>query len=94
MKKFLLMGLVAFSIMVNAQSDPNLKWLHPSPQGWDLIWMKMFDANTWYLAGQYGIFMKTTDGGQTWKTNNKAGWPNAAYPNALTNWHANDSLVF
>ena len=30
MKKFLIIFLSAFSILINAQSDPNLKWLHPS----------------------------------------------------------------
>ncbi|MFI5406849.1 MAG: WD40/YVTN/BNR-like repeat-containing protein, partial [Nitrososphaerales archaeon] len=94
MKRFLTIFFIAYSILINAQSDPNLKWLHPSPQGWDLKWMKMWDANNWYLAGNYGSFMKTTDAGQTWTTNNRAGWPNKAYPNALTNFHANKAWFF
>ena len=75
MNKFLILFLSTLSILINAQTDPNLKWLHPSPQGWDLRWVKMWDANNWYLCGDYGSFLKTTDAGQTWITNNNAGWP-------------------
>ena len=63
MKKILFLTLL--TTLTFAQTDPNIKWLHPSPQGWDLFWMKMWDANNWYLAGGYGMFLKTTDAGQT-----------------------------
>ncbi len=86
MKRLILFAI--FSAFALAQSDPDLKWLHPSPQGQYLRWVKMFDANNWYAAGERGSFMKTTDAGQTWVTNNRAGWPNSSYPGHLTNWHA------
>jgi photosystem II stability/assembly factor-like uncharacterized protein len=75
MNKFLILFLSSLSILTNAQSDPNIKWLHASPQGQDLRWMKMWDANNWYLGGQGGMFMKTTDAGQTWTMNNRAVGP-------------------
>ncbi len=92
MKTFIF--IIIISSMQFAQSDPNINWLHPSPQGQQLNWIKMWDANNWYLAGQYGMFMKTTDAGQTWTVNNKAGWPNNTYPGTLTNWHANAGWFF
>ncbi len=94
MKKFLILFLSTLSILINAQTDPNLKWLHPSPQGWDLRWVKMWDANNWYMCGDYGSFLKTTDAGQTWITKNNAGWPNLSYPDIQTNWHANEAWFF
>jgi photosystem II stability/assembly factor-like uncharacterized protein len=94
MKKFLTIFLSAFSILINAQSDPNIKWIHPSPQGNDIKWMKMWDANNWYLGGLTGLFMKTTDAGLNWTTNNRAGWPNTTYPDILTNWQGNSAWFF
>ena len=45
------------------------EWLHQTPQGNTLRWVKMWDANTWYAAGYGGTFMKTTDGGANWFVN-------------------------
>jgi photosystem II stability/assembly factor-like uncharacterized protein len=42
------------------------QWLHPKPQGNPLYWCKMWDKNTWYMAGDKGTFMKTSDGGSSW----------------------------
>jgi len=78
--------------LINAQSDPNFKWIHPSPQGKDIKWMKMFDANNWYLGGLTGCY-ETTDAGLTWIINNRAGWPNTSYPDILTTGRVL-SLVF
>ena len=88
MKNILLLFFSVLSILISAQDNPNIKWLHPSPQGWNLRWAKMWDANNWYLAGEYGSFMKTTDAGLTWTTNNKAGWPEHTYDGVNSNWHA------
>ena len=86
MKKFLILFLSAFSILINAQSDPNLKWLHPTTQSWAFKWVKMWDANNWYLCGEYGSFRKTTDAGQTWITKNNAGWPRTDYPAGINSY--------
>ncbi len=45
------------------------EWLHQTPQGNTLRWVKMWDADTWYAAGYGGTFMKTTDGGANWFVN-------------------------
>ena len=62
-----------------AQSTPEWKWIHPKPQGQILRWFKMIDANTWYAAGDYGIFMKTTNAGANWKVS-VGGYGYSSYP--------------
>jgi len=42
------------------------EWLHETPQGNTLRWVKMWDANNWYACGYGGTFMKTTDAGTSW----------------------------
>jgi len=42
------------------------EWLHQTPQGNTLRWVKMWDANNWYAVGYGGTFMKTTDAGTSW----------------------------
>jgi photosystem II stability/assembly factor-like uncharacterized protein len=42
------------------------EWLHQTPQGNTLRWVKAWDANNWYAVGFGGVFMKTTDGGANW----------------------------
>lgn len=45
------------------------EWLHPTPNGNTLRWIKMWDANNWYAVGGGGTFLKTTDAGATWFVN-------------------------
>lgn len=68
--------LVIFILSVTglkAQLYQDWKWAHQLPQGNDLKWVKMWDANTVYAAGARGTFIKTTDGGASWVVNNTAG---------------------
>ncbi|MCX6165543.1 MAG: hypothetical protein NTU73_11910, partial [Ignavibacteriae bacterium] len=58
---------------LNAQMYQDWKWLHQSPQGNDLRWVKMWDVNTIYAIGYKGTFVKTTDRGATWMVQHKAG---------------------
>ena len=44
----------------------NWEWLHQTPQGNTLRWVKMWDASNWYAVGDGGTFIKTTDGGASW----------------------------
>ena len=94
MKTRLILFLFAFTILVNAQSDPTLKWLHPTPTGNHLKWVKMINENVWYIGGEYGTFLKTTDGGQNFTVNSKAGWPHRSYPGHMINWHSNSAWFF
>lgn len=75
MKKTIFVLFVLF--MLSESSDAQLyndwKWLHQSPQGNDLKWVKMWDANTFYAIGNKGTFLKTTDRGAIWTFHNTAG---------------------
>lgn len=70
MKKILLL-CVAVLIMGSfidsqAQAVNDWSWSHPRPVGAYLSWCQMFDANTYYVIGGYGNFLKTTNGGNNW----------------------------
>jgi len=45
------------------------EWLHQTPQGNTLRWVKRWDASNWYALGYGGTFIKTTDAGATWLVN-------------------------
>ena len=82
MKKLILLIVLSLSAAgLFAQSTPEWKWVHPRPQAQYLNWMKMVDANNWYAAGDYGMFMKTTNAGVNWTTKT-AGYQNTTYPGA------------
>ena len=81
MKKFYLLILVlslTFT-MTFAQTNQNWKWLHPTPQGNTLRWVKMWDANNWYAVGYAGTFMKTTNAGVNWTFTHAAMGPYLQY---------------
>jgi photosystem II stability/assembly factor-like uncharacterized protein len=74
MKKLLLLLSIIFLFgTAAAQEYTSWKWLHETPQGNTLRWVKMWDANNWYAVGVNGTFMKTSDGGSTWYFHHKAG---------------------
>ena len=82
MKRIFLIIVISLSVSgLFAQSTPDWKWIHPRPQAQYLNWMKMVDANNWYAAGDYGMFMKTTNAGVNWTTKT-AGYQNPTYPGA------------
>lgn len=49
-----------------AQEVNQYKWLHQTPQGNTLRWVKMWDANNWYAVGYGATFMKTSNAGASW----------------------------
>ncbi len=69
---FLLVIILSFQGL-RAQLYQDWKWAHQFPQGNDLKWVKMWDANTIYATGAKGTFIKTTNGGANWIVNNTAG---------------------
>ncbi len=52
--------------LLSAQEVNQYKWLHQSPQGNTLRWVRMWDANNWYAVGYGATFMRTTNAGSTW----------------------------
>jgi len=49
-----------------AQNDQPWKWVHPTPQGNTLRYVKTFSATTFYALGYAGTFLKTTNSGTNW----------------------------
>jgi photosystem II stability/assembly factor-like uncharacterized protein len=84
MKKLLLIALMLVSIdILFSQDYSDWKWMHEKPQGNTLRWIKMWDANNWYVIGYSGTFMKTTNAGVNWYFHHKAGYPR---PDGSTDW--------
>ena len=82
MEKFILISIFILTTTgLYSQSTPEWQWIHPRPQGQDLMWVKMIDANNWYAVGNYGMFMKTTNAGLNWTTKT-AGYQSTLYPGA------------
>lgn len=48
-------------------SQSNWEWLHPKPQGNYLTKVQYVNDNFIIAAGQYGTFIRTTNGGLNWK---------------------------
>ena len=65
--------LVSFDAF--AQTGQDWKWMHQTPQGNTLRWVKAWSQTTWYAVGYAGTFMKTTNAGTTWDFNHLAGGP-------------------
>lgn len=63
-----------------SMADPNLKQLHPTPQGSIVRWIKVWNDSNWYAGGEMGMFMKTSDAGKNWIVTNEGGWPNYTFP--------------
>lgn len=71
--RLLTMTMIIGMVTLQAQQNANWQWLHGTPQGNPLRFVKMWDANNWYMIGHGGTFMKTSDGGSNWYFHNKAG---------------------
>jgi photosystem II stability/assembly factor-like uncharacterized protein len=74
-------------------------WAHPQPQGNEIRWIRVWDANTWYAVGYSQTFMKTSNGGTTWTISHDAGWPQTSTAtsqqnNINTAWFFNQSSGF
>ena len=64
--------ILVMTTFIQAQDFQEWKWLTPKPNGSTLRWVKIWDANNWYLLGGQGTFMKTTNAGATWYFHHKA----------------------
>jgi photosystem II stability/assembly factor-like uncharacterized protein len=75
MKKFLfsLIAILLLAASGSSQEYTPWKWSHQKPQGNNLLWLQVFNANTWYMVGLNGTFMKTTNAGVNWYFHHKAG---------------------
>lgn len=88
----LILNIITSYTQVNYINNDAWKWVHPGPQGSVLRWCKMWNANTWYMAGNNGIFMKTNDGGNSWNINTHSGILGASYSDVWDAYFFNQSV--
>lgn len=103
-KLFLIAALLIIAVMpVNTYSQQDVNgwfWLNGQPQGNTVRWAKVFDASNMFAVSDRGIFMKSTDGGDTWLLS-QAGAPDLSSTGGLskrnlyTGWffNANTGIV-
>ncbi|MBN8585511.1 MAG: T9SS type A sorting domain-containing protein [Ignavibacteria bacterium] len=58
--------LFLFNCLTYSQVNSPWKWVHPTPQGNTLRYVKTFNATTYYAIGYAGTFLKTTNSGTNW----------------------------
>jgi photosystem II stability/assembly factor-like uncharacterized protein len=82
MKKYLFFSILPILCVsfLNAQVNSPWKWSYPTPQGNSISYVKVFSESTWYVMGDHGTFMKTTNGGTSWYINHEVmGKPQGLY---------------
>lgn len=98
MKKLFLFFALLTGLNLNAQTNSDWKWIHPTPQGQTLNWFRMISPTTWVAAGDYGIFLKTTNAGLTWKSST-GGYNSSLYPlapiysNFRSGWFIDSNII-
>ncbi|MEO8664013.1 MAG: YCF48-related protein [Ignavibacteria bacterium] len=69
----ILLTLIFVSNSYSQQDVSGWYWLNGRPTGNTLNWVKIINSNTIYAVGNFGTFMKSTDGGDTWSVNSQVG---------------------
>ncbi|MCE1164395.1 MAG: YCF48-related protein [Bacteroidetes bacterium] len=62
-----------YVVTAHSQVNSDWKWSHPKPQGQDISSIQMIDDNNWVACGWAGLFMRTSDAGNSWLVNKDAG---------------------
>ena len=55
-------------LLISGTVSAQWSWLHPNPQGNNILKLSFINANTGWAAGEKGAILKTTTGGNTWIT--------------------------
>ena len=76
----LILMLLTFSCLSHAQQNTNgWFWVNGQAQANNLNWVRIIDPTHYYAVGENGTFMKSSDGGDTWKINSQAGVPDNSF---------------
>lgn len=57
---------ICFYLLISASAFGQWSWLHPNPQGNNILKLSFINSNTGWAAGEKGAILKTTSGGNTW----------------------------
>jgi photosystem II stability/assembly factor-like uncharacterized protein len=78
--------LICF-LFQNSYSQQNKNgwyWIDGQPQSQTLNWIRIIDATHYYAVGEQGVFMKSSDGGDTWVINSEAGVLDPSFESGAT----------
>ena len=81
--------LLLVLLLATAAHAQGWKWLNPKPEGNNLASVFFLDENTGYAVGDYGIIIKTSDGGTTWVQQNScsdAMLTSVCFPDSFTGY--------
>lgn len=102
-RKFFLAIFLLCLVFTNSYSQQDVNgwyWLNGKPAGVQLNWVQIVDAANIYAVGDRGMFMKSTDGGDSWVLNSQVGSPdnsstgNLATRSLNTGWFFNANTGF
>jgi photosystem II stability/assembly factor-like uncharacterized protein len=71
--KYVIIFAALLIITDNVQSQFKWEWVHPKPSGTTYRWCQIWNTDTFFVAGDVGVFAKTYNGGNNWIVNNFAG---------------------
>ncbi len=81
-----LIFLICF-LFQNSYSQQNQNgwyWIDGQPQSQTLNWTRIIDATHYYAVGDQGVFMKSSDGGDSWQINSQAGVTDPSFGSGAT----------
>lgn len=87
MSKFISVIALMFVLFTNLYSQQDVSgwyWLVGRPTGNTLYWTQIVDPANIYAVGNFGTFMKSTDGGDTWLVNSQVGSPDNSSTGGLS----------
>lgn len=95
MKNFYI--LICTLLLLASPASAQWSWLHPNPQGNNILKLSFINSNTGWAAGEKGAILKTTSGGNNW-TPQYAGTVNDIhafqFSDSLHGWAGAESDLF
>ena len=73
-----------FQNSYSQQNQNGWYWIDGQPQSQTLNWARIIDASHYYAVGEQGVFMKSTDGGDSWLINSQAGVTDPSFSSGAT----------
>ena len=73
-----------FQNSYSQQNKNGWYWIDGQPQSQTLNWIRIIDATHYYAVGEQGVFMKSSDGGDTWLINSDAGVLDPSFESGAT----------
>ncbi|MBK8554165.1 MAG: hypothetical protein IPL53_25210 [Ignavibacteria bacterium] len=85
--KFYAAIFLSCMLFQNSFSQQNIngwQWVNSKAQSNTINWIKILDDTHYYAVGENGTFMKSTDGGDSWRINTQAGTTDPLFGSGAT----------